>query len=151
MKALALAALLAVGAPAAACELPDNAARLMADAGATMNAERKAAGRKALIRDARLDKAAQSHACWMAETDTFSHKGAGGSLPKRRITATGYRPMLTAENIAFGQSSGARVIAEWMESSGHRENILRRGVVEYGVGVALMQGRPVWVMVYADK
>ncbi|WP_139828210.1 CAP domain-containing protein [Maritimibacter sp. HL-12] len=123
----------------------------MADAGATMNAERKAAGRKALIRDARLDKAAQSHACWMAETDTFSHKGAGGSLPKRRITATGYRPMLTAENIAFGQSSGARVIAEWMESSGHRENILRRGVVEYGVGVALMQGRPVWVMVYADK
>jgi uncharacterized protein YkwD len=151
VKALALAALLAVGAPAVACELPDNAARLMADAGATMNAERKAAGRKALIRDARLDKAAQSHACWMAETDTFSHKGAVGSLPKRRITATGYRPMLTAENIAFGQSSGARVIAEWMESSGHRENILRRGVVEYGVGVALMRGRPVWVMVYADK
>ena len=151
MKALAVAALLAFATPAAACELPANAARLLADAGAAMNAERTAGGRKALNRDARLDKAAQGHACWMAATNTFSHKGANGSLPKRRITATGYRPKLTAENIAFGQASGERVIAEWMASSGHRDNILRRGVDEYGVGVALMQGRPVWVMVYADK
>jgi uncharacterized protein YkwD len=151
MRAFAFAVLFALATPAGACDLPANAAGLMADAGTTMNAERKAGGRRALDRDAKLDKAAQAHACWMAETNTFSHKGAGGSLPKRRITATGYRPMLTAENIALGQPSGARVIAEWMDSPGHRENILRTGVVEYGVGVALMQGRPVWVMVYAAK
>jgi uncharacterized protein YkwD len=138
-----------LGAPAAACDLPANAARLMADAGTAMNAERQGGGRAALIRDARLDKAAQAHACWMAETNRFSHKGAGGSLPKRRITATGYRPMLTAENIALGQPSGTRVVAEWMASPGHRENILRNGVDDYGIGLATMQGRPVWVMVFA--
>jgi uncharacterized protein YkwD len=151
MRALALAALLAIGAPAAAvaCSMPGNAAALMADAGAAMNAQRKAGGRKQLGRDAKLDEAAQSHACWMAANDTFSHKGAGGSLPKRRIKATGYQTRLTAENIAWGQSSGGEVIAEWMASSGHRKNILLNGVDEYGVGVALMNGRPVWVMVYA--
>ncbi|GGD46861.1 CAP domain-containing protein [Sinisalibacter lacisalsi] len=151
MRAFALAGLLAVATPAAACDLPANAAGLMADAGANMNAQRKAGGRRALDRDARLDKAAQAHACWMAETNSFSHKGARGSLPKRRITATGYRPMLTAENIAFGQTTGGQVIAEWMASSGHRKNILLGSVDDYGVGVALMQERPVWVMVYAGK
>lgn len=150
MRFLAVAACFALSAgAAAACTQPGGAARLMAEAGTVMNAQRSAGGLSALSRDDRLDKAAQSHACWMAETNTFSHRGDGGSLPKRRIRAAGYRSMLTAENIAYGQTTGAQVVSEWMASPGHRKNILRRGVDEYGVGVALMQGRPVWVMVYA--
>ncbi len=152
MKALAVSALLlAVLTPAigAACTLPSGAAALLAEAGSAMNAQRAGAGRKALDRDARLDQAAQAHACWMADNATFSHKGAGGSLPKQRIKATGYVTRLSAENIAHGQATGSAVIASWMASSGHRENILRRGIDDYGVGVALLQGRPAWVMVFA--
>ncbi len=154
LKSLTLTVALAlplsgVARTALACSMPAGVAQMMADAGAAMNAQRKANGRKALGRDAKLDQAAQKHACWMGETGTFSHKGAGGSLPKRRIKATGYRTRLKAENIAFGQSSGQTVIADWMTSQGHRKNILLRGVKEYGIGVANMNGRPVWVMVYA--
>lgn len=153
MKGLALAVTLAL-VPVAAqadCTLPANRSQLVADAAAAVNAARRANGQAALSPSAKLDQAAMAHACWMAETNTFSHKGQGGSLPKKRIRATGYRTLLTAENIAWGQSSGAEVVAEWMQSQGHRDNILRRGIDEYGIGVALMNGRIVWVMDYAAQ
>ena len=151
MRRLAIAALLAL-APVpsmAGCSTPPNLSQLVADAAAAVNAARKAQGRRALARSVRLDNAAMAHACWMAETGTFSHKGAGGSLPKKRIKATGYRTHLTAENIAWGQNTGAQVAAGWMQSPGHRKNILMAGIDDYGLGVALMNGRPVWVMDYA--
>lgn len=153
MKALALALSLAFapGLAQAECTVPANRAQLVASAAAAVNAARKAQGRPALTRSAKLDEAAMAHACWIAETGKFSHRGKGGSLPKARIKATGYRTRLTAENIAWGQPSGAQVVAEWMESSGHRANILRRGIDQYGLGVALLQGRPVWVMTYAAQ
>ena len=152
MKAVvtAFAAAFFAAAPAAACTLPSNAAQIMADAGAAMNAKRAAAGRPALDRHGLLDKAAQDHACWMADNNTFSHIGAGGSKPKRRIKAAGYSTRLAAENIALGQTTGAQVISTWMGSSGHRQNILRSGVDDYGIGVAVMQGQTAWVMVFAQ-
>lgn len=150
-RALALAALLALAplAATAGCVTPPNLSVLVADAAAAVNAARKAGGRLPLARSAHLDHAAMAHACWMAETGTFSHKGAGGSLPKKRIKATGYHTRLTAENIAWGQNSGVQVVAEWMQSRGHRKNILMGEIDDYGLGVALMNGRPVWVMDYA--
>lgn len=135
----------------AGCAMPENAGRLAAEVGAAVNAARKAGGHGALTRSSLIDEAAQAHACWMAETGTFSHKGRGGSLPKARIRATGYKTRLTAENIAWGQRSAAEVVDTWMQSPAHRENILRAGVDEFGIGIALMQGRPVWVMNYAAR
>lgn len=155
----ALGVMLALGlgpmAAMAACEVPTGAAQMMAEAGRAVNAQRAGNGKGALRRDARLDKAAMAHACWMAETGTFSHQsksgGKSGSLPKARIRATGYRTRLTAENIAWGQTSGAQVVAEWMTSPGHRKNILMGSLDEYGIGVAVLNGRPVWVMTYAAQ
>ena len=149
----ALALALVMGghpAPAFACDLPANAAGLLAATGAEINAVRQQNGRKVLRRSAQLDQAAQRHACWMSVQNTFSHQGARGSKPRDRIAATGYRARLTSENIASGQTSGPQVVAEWMASQGHRANILRDKVSDYGIGVALLQGRPVWVMVYAQ-
>lgn len=151
------AAFVAVGiafaaAPAAvACNVPGNAARLMADAGAAVNVERQRAGQRALRRDAALNQAAQRHACWMGVQGEFSHQGSSGSQPSDRIAATGYRARLTSENIAAGQASAEQVVVEWMASPGHRENILRNTVTDYGVGVSLLNGRPLWVMLYAAK
>ncbi|MBV7378872.1 CAP domain-containing protein [Maritimibacter dapengensis] len=135
--------------PAAACDLPPNGAALLADAGSQVNEQRRNSGRKALRRNARLDQAAQRHACWIGLGGDFGHTGAGGSKPSERISATGYRSSLTSENIAMGQRSARQVVSEWMGSRQHRDNLLRNGIQDYGVGVALLQGRLVWVMVYA--
>jgi uncharacterized protein YkwD len=147
----ALALTMGGAAQAANCALPPNAANLMAQAVAEMNAARAAQGRAKLSRDAKLDQAAQAHACWMGATGTFSHKGKGGSLPKKRIRATGYRTSLTAENIAWGQKTAREVVDVWMKSDGHRRNILLSGVDEVGIGVAMMNGRIAWVMDFASN
>lgn len=137
-------------AQAAGCAMPGNAQAMVAEAGAQMNAQRRAKGRRALGRDAALDAAAQAHACWMARTGNFSHRGASGTGPKARVKSRGYCTRLVAENIALGQGSGARVVGDWMGSSGHRKNILLPGVGEYGVGLSIVQGKPAWVMVFAN-
>jgi uncharacterized protein YkwD len=146
---LAFTAGLIALAPAAAladCAQPGNLVQMRTEIGNALNAQRGANGRKVLAANARLDQAAMAHACWMAQTNTFSHRGAGGSLPKRRIKATGYKTRLTAENIAYGQTTTAQVVAEWMNSPGHSKNILLSGIDEYGLGVAVMNGRLVWVL-----
>ncbi|HBZ43634.1 MAG TPA: CAP domain-containing protein [Maritimibacter sp.] len=150
--ALVAAGLALAAAPAAvACEVPGNAARLMADAGVAINTERRSAGRKALTRNAALDQAAQRHACWMGVQGEFSHQGVSGSRPSDRIAATGYRARVTSENIAAGQTGAKQVVAEWMASPGHRTNILRTSVTDYGIGVSMLNGRPLWVMLFAAK
>ncbi len=131
------------------CPLPTDAPGLMMQVLAEINAVRAAKGKAPLVRSAQLDQAAQGHACWMSQTGTFSHEGAGGSMPRRRIYATGYHTMLSAENIAWGQKSAREVMQAWMESDGHRRNILLSGVDEIGLGVALMNGRVAWVTDFA--
>lgn len=128
---------------------PANAAALTEALGAAVNAERGSKGRTPLVRDPRLDAAARGHACWMSETGRFSHTGQGGSTSARRIAASGYPGGLAAENIALGQSGPGAVVADWMGSAGHRENILLARADAYGVGLAMLGGRPVWVMVFA--
>lgn len=148
---ITIAALLLLALPAGAqCRQPANAEALMREAARLVNAARKAQGRAALARDPRLDAAAQAHACDMAARADFSHRGANGSTPKVRVKARGYCTRLTAENIAQGQKSGQEVAQAWLDSAGHRKNILVRSLREYGLGVAIWNdGRPVWVMDFA--
>jgi uncharacterized protein YkwD len=146
---LCAAAVSVAGAATFACDLPSNAAGLMADAGSAMNRERSNGGIAPLRRDALLDRAAQRHACWMSSSGRFGHEGAGGSQPVDRIASAGYRARLSSENIAHGQSAGGEVISDWMRSKGHRSNIMRDNAKDYGIGVALLRARPVWVMLYA--
>ncbi|MCI2400798.1 CAP domain-containing protein [Aliiroseovarius subalbicans] len=136
-------------AQAAGCAQPTEAATLMAEAGNEMNAVRGTQGRHALARSARLDAIAQAHACWMAQTGTFSHIGNGRSKPMRRAKRGGYCTRFIAENIAMGQRSGGAVVETWMASDGHRRNILLGKTREYGVGLSILGGKPAWVMVYA--
>lgn len=100
---------------------------------AATNAERREAGCPALDTDRRLTRAAQGHAADMAEDDFFSHTGEDGEEFDDRIRDTGH-PAPGAENIAQGQSSAAEVVAAWMDSSGHRRNILNCSFTDIGVG-----------------
>ncbi|MEU3171998.1 CAP domain-containing protein [Streptomyces sp. NPDC007000] len=98
------------------------------------NAERSEAGCSPVTLDDRLNKAAQLHSEDMSANDYFSHTGQNGSSFVDRITAQGH-PSPGAENIARGQSSAASVMESWMNSEGHRANILNCSLKTMGVGV----------------
>lgn len=90
----------------------------------------------------KLQSAAQRHADDMARRGYYSHTGADGSSPGKRASRARYRWCIMAENIAKGQNSVAQVMADWQNSSKHRENMTRRQVREYG----LARSGDVWVM-----
>ncbi|CAM5232367.1 sigma-70 family RNA polymerase sigma factor [Streptomyces hirsutus] len=84
--------------------------------------------------DNRLNKAAQLHSEDMSANNYFSHTGQNGSSFVDRVTAQGH-PSPGAENIARGQSSAESVMEAWMNSEGHRANILNCSLTTMGVGV----------------
>jgi uncharacterized protein YkwD len=95
-----------------------------------------------------LDRVAQHHACDNARHNRMSHTGSDGSQFGERIRRAGYSYRRANENVALGYNSPATVVAAWMRSPGHRQNVLDRGTQETGLGVAAgRDGRLHWVMV----
>nr|CCA25158.1 RXLR1 [Albugo laibachii Nc14] len=72
----------------------------------------------------KLEKAAQKHAAYMAQTKVLSHVGAGGSAFTKRITDEAYQFRSSAENVAQGQETVEKVMEDWKNSLGHFENML---------------------------
>ncbi len=101
-----------------------------------VNEERAAAGCAALSLDGSLTAAATAHSLDMAAQGYFSHTGLDGSQPWDRARAAGYGSSGIGENIAAGYGSAEAVMSGWMNSSGHRANILNCGYRHLGVGYA---------------
>ncbi|MFD1146927.1 CAP domain-containing protein [Saccharothrix hoggarensis] len=101
------------------------------------NAERSAVGCPALAPNAQLAAAAKRHNDEMARTGNFSHTGVDGSTPAQRVTEAGYQYRITAENIAAGQGTPEEVVRAWMNSSGHRANIVNCELRDLGVAHAV--------------
>lgn len=101
--------------------------------------------RRALRESEQLTAAAVAHAQDMNRKGYFSHTGLDGSDHFERIKRQGYKACYTAENIAKGQKTPAKVMADWMRSEGHRHNILNDKPVDYGLGIS----GNVWVMLFA--
>jgi uncharacterized protein YkwD len=105
-----------------------------------LNAERMARGLPPLKLSGDLRDAARYHASDMAQDDYFEHDTydrAGGRLAWvcgtwARIRS--YYPLPRAENIAAGYTTPESVMAGWMGSAGHRDNLLNPGYREVGVG-----------------
>lgn len=100
------------------------------------NAERAKVGCGALTVNAILTSAAQAHSADMAAHNFFDHNSQDGRSPFDRITAAGYRFSTAAENIAAGQRTPQAVMTGWMNSPGHKANILNCALHEIGVGYA---------------
>jgi putative transposon-encoded protein len=101
-----------------------------------------------------LRTAAQNYAQYMGEAKFFSHTGLDGSTPGSRITAAGYHWTAYGENIAAGQPTPSAVMTAWMNSSGHRANILNSRFREIGIGVAVVSGSEYniyWVQDFGDR
>jgi uncharacterized protein YkwD len=137
--ALVLAAL--VLAPAASAAPTEDSSRTAGVVAAT-NAERGAAGCPPLVVESQLATAAQRHADDMADEGYFSHTSQDGRDFTSRAAEAGYEAA-AAENIAYGQPDAASVVAEWMDSPGHRRIILDCSLTTIGVGVA--GAEPYWV------
>lgn len=110
------------------------------------NAERARRSLPALRLNPQLGAAAQAHSDAMATGDFFAHVSPDGRGPVQRARRAGYPPgAAVGENLAWGEESEAtpvRIMQGWMNSRGHRENVVRRGWVEMGVGVTLGAPEP---------
>lgn len=98
------------------------------------NTERQKAGLSPLRLNAKLNASAQSHSVDMALNDFFSHTGSDQSTSLNRIAGAGYNYDYAAENIAAGYATPRSVVQAWMNSPGHRTNILYPGLQEIGIG-----------------
>ncbi|MER6570432.1 CAP domain-containing protein [Streptomyces sp. NPDC001093] len=101
-----------------------------------VNAERAKVGCRPLTVNAELTKAAQAHSADMAAHQNMSHTGSDGSSPGDRITRAGYSWSAYGENVAYGYATADQVMTGWMNSPGHRANILDCSFQEIGVGLA---------------
>ncbi|RGA05746.1 CAP domain-containing protein [Microbispora triticiradicis] len=98
------------------------------------NVERAKAGCGPLKHDARLRTAAYGHSADMSAQKYFDHTSKDGRSFADRIKAAGYSFRAAAENIAMGYPSAQAVVQGWMNSSGHRQNILNCTYTDIGVG-----------------
>jgi uncharacterized protein YkwD len=134
---VALATGLALSMPVQACNVPSNANSLQAEVLSHLNAQRKAHGLTALKISAKLDKAAQGHACDNADRRSISHDSSDGGTLTTRLRKAGYKYRAAAENTGRGFGTGVRAVEWWMNSPKHRTNILFPRVRDVGIGIAL--------------
>lgn len=116
------------------------------------NEARAAKGLEPVTLDPRLVAAAVGHSRQMAAKQQMAHEGIGNGTPRERILAVSPTAARTAENVAVGQASAAEVMQGWMDSPGHRKNILDPKLRSIGVEVVTgSDGRPYWTQVFAGS
>ena len=111
------------------------------------NQHRAAAGVGPVTVSLTLDAAAQGHSDYQAAIKKMTHDGPGGNSPGARMTAAGYSWRAWAENVAYGFNDCAAVITAWMNSPGHRTNMLNPAYTNIGIAVAIgSNGYKYWTM-----
>ncbi|MEC4986807.1 MAG: CAP domain-containing protein [Oscillatoria sp. PMC 1068.18] len=118
------------------------------------NAQRRRQNLPPLRFSPQLGQAAQRHAEDMVRNRFFSHTGSNGSSLGDRVKATGYSYSYIGENISAGRSTPTEAIQGWMNSSGHRANILNREYTEIGFGYVTSPSSPYryyWVQVFGKS
>lgn len=89
-----------------------------------------------LTENSQLDKAAQAKADDMLAKGYFAHVTPDGKTPWDFITAAGYNYMMAGENLAVNFSQAEDVETAWMNSPGHKANILNKNFQDIGIGIA---------------
>ena len=94
--------------------------------------------------EALLTKAAEVQSRDMAGRERMGHDGTDGSTPEQRVKRIGYHYQRTGENVAMGYRDVPQVIQAWMDSPGHRKNILG-DFTEIGLAKVVGEdGKPYW-------
>lgn len=111
-----------------------------------VNAERAKAGLSPVTLDTTLSKAAQVRA--KETVSYFSHTRLNGSTFSSAITEQGISFRGAGENIAYGQKTPQEVMNGWMNSAGHRANILNVNFTKIGVGYYQQNGVNYWTQLF---
>ena len=99
-----------------------------------VNAERAKHGLAALTEDWELSRVARYKSQDMHDNRYFAHNSPTYGTPFRMLRAFGLSYRTAGENIAMGYAAPAAVVAGWMNSEGHRANILNSAYIKIGIG-----------------
>jgi uncharacterized protein YkwD len=120
-----------------------NAAKVRNATLCLLNAQRHAHGLRKLRENGKLRGAAAGYSRLMVSQGFFSHVSPSGSTLQSRVTGTHYldgaRAWSIGENIAWGTGplgTPRQIVKAWMNSPGHRENILNGTYRDIGIGIA---------------
>ena len=114
------------------------------------NRHRIEEGLPELAENTLLNIAAQKKVDDMFERQYFEHDAPTGEGAGELVTETGYEFIIVGENLALGNYKDDSVLVQaWMDSPGHRENILKPAYTEIGIAVArgIFEGRETWLAV----
>ena len=100
-----------------------------------VNEQRASYGLAPLSYSKELEAVAYAHSKDMAQNNYFIHTNLSGQSPFDRMRSAGISYRSAAENIAAGQKTPQEVVNAWMNSEGHRANILNSSVTKMGVGI----------------
>lgn len=117
---------------------------------AETNRHRREAGLPELSENTLLNIAAQKKVDDMFSRQYFEHESPSGEGAGDLVTETGYEFIVVGENLALGNYKNDEVLVQaWMDSPGHRENILKSAYTEIGIAVArgTFEGRDTWLAV----
>lgn len=112
------------------------------------NSARSKNGYAALVEDGALSEAAAVRAREIARS--FSHTRPSGASFSSALSESGVSYLRAGENIASGQKSASEVVNAWMNSPGHRANILNSSYSRIGSASVNIDGTHYWVQLFAD-
>lgn len=112
------------------------------------NSARSQNGYAALVEDGALSEAAAVRAREIARS--FSHTRPSGASFSSALSESGVSYLRAGENIASGQKSAFEVVNAWMNSPGHRANILNSSYSRIGSASVNIDGTFYWVQLFAD-
>ena len=117
-----------------------------------VNKERTSRGLSALKFNAELAKVATTKSQDMIDRNYFDHNSPTYGSPFDMMKKFGITYKSAGENIAMGQKTPQEVMTAWMNSDGHRKNILNSSFTEIGIGIAKdKNGRLYWTQMFIGK
>ena len=116
-----------------------------------VNIERQKAGLKPLIIDNELSKVARLKSEDMKNKNYFNHTSPTYGTPFDMMQQFNIKYKRAGENIAKGQKTAQEVVEAWMNSEGHKRNILSKSFTHIGVGYAKRGNTPYWTQEFISK
>ncbi|MDR1774708.1 MAG: cell wall-binding repeat-containing protein [Clostridioides sp.] len=117
-----------------------------------VNEERANVGLNPLQLSDELSIVANLKSIDMIEKNYFAHKSPTYGTPYQLMELCGIEYIFAGENIAYGQTSPQRVMTAWMNSEGHKANIVNKKYTQIGIGIAqASSGRIYWTQMFIGK
>lgn len=117
-----------------------------------VNIERAKEGLGSLCMDSQLSKVAQLKSQDMIDNDYFAHNSPVYGTPFEMMKSHGITYRIAGENIAMGHSTPQEVVNGWMNSEGHRKNIMNARFTNLGMGIAQAKsGRIYWTQMFTGQ